>query len=391
VVCHVPACIYWLCEGTIVLPMSDIFTEIVTALRNHESLALATIISSSGSTPLPSGSSLLVKQSGGTAGTVGGGAVEASVIEKLKKLLTTDRPPFIATFELSEDDVEPGMICGGTIDVLLERLDVGELSLFLEVAQGREEGVDSLLLRGIDAARGAMHRLVVSGETETSLQRDPVANLVKERGISEGTFLQALQRSQREEAVHRVEGRNGEVIIQPIVGTQPLVIFGGGHVGRSLATMAALSGFMVTVVDDREEYAQKARFPEAMHVVSKSWAAAFSELRFKPSSSIVIVTRGHQSDAEVLRHAVDTPARYIGMIGSRKKVVATFAKLLSDGVPESALRRVHAPIGLDIGAVTAEEIAVSIVAELIRARRGFQSPSVPMSGQMSTWFESPRS
>jgi xanthine dehydrogenase accessory factor len=369
--------------------MSDIFTEIVTALRNHESLALATIISSSGSTPLPSGSSLLVKQSGATAGTIGGGAVEAHVIENLKNLITTNRPTFIATFELSEDDVEPGMICGGTIDVLLERIDAGELSLFLEVTQGREEGADCLLLRGIGAADGSVHRLLVSGETEKSLQRDPLANLIRERGLPEGAFLQALQRSQREEAVHRVGGRNGEVIIQPIVGMQPLVIFGGGHVGRSLATMAALSGFTVTVVDDREEYAQKARFPEAAHVLAKSCDAAFRELRFKPSSSIVIVTRGHQSDAEVLRHAVDTPARYVGMIGSRKKVMATFSKLLNEGVPESALRRIRAPIGLDIGAVTAEEIAVSIVAELIRARRGFDTPSLPMAEQMNHWFGSP--
>jgi xanthine dehydrogenase accessory factor len=371
--------------------MADLFAEIVSALRQNEGVALATIISSSGSTPLPSGSSLLVKQSGGTTGTVGGGAVEAKVIEDLRNLLANDGPSVIATFELSEEDVEPGMICGGAIDVLLERFVAGELALFSDVTRAREEGEDCILLRGIDAAKGSVHRILFSGEAEKSLQHDPVAQLVNKHGISEVTFLQALQRSKREETVHRVGGRNGEVILQPIVGTQPLVIFGGGHVGRSLAKMAALSGFTVTVVDDREEYAQKARFPEAAHVVAKSWDAAFNEIRFKPSSSIVIVTRGHQSDAEVLRHAVNIPARYVGMIGSKKKVMATYSKLLDEGVPEPSLRRIHAPIGLDIGAVTAEEIAVSIVAELIRARRGFQSSSVPMSGQMSSWFESPRS
>jgi xanthine dehydrogenase accessory factor len=189
--------------------------------------------------------------------------------------------------------------------------------------------------------------------------------------------------------VERVSGPKEEIIIQPIVGSQPLIIFGGGHVGRSLSRLASLSGFSIIVVDERQEYARSTRFPEAAKTISKSWSAAFEEVEITHSTSIVIVTSGHKSDAEVLRHAVTTRARYVGMIGSKKKVAATFAQLVKDRVPLSALKRAHAPIGLDIGAVTAEEIAVSILAELIRARRGFQDVSAPLSSQMTSWFDHP--
>jgi xanthine dehydrogenase accessory factor len=181
--------------------------------------------------------------------------------------------------------------------------------------------------------------------------------------------------------------QGGELIIQPIVGIQPLIIYGGGHVGRCLSRIAAATGFTVTVVDDREEYATPGRFPEAVRTISQEWNNTFSEIVIKPSTSIVIVTHGHESDKEVLRRAIGTPARYIGMIGSGKKVTATYDGLRKEGLPVEAFKRVHAPIGLDIGAVTAEEIAVSIVAELIRERRRFHGASTPLSDKMNRWFD----
>lgn len=177
------------------------------------------------------------------------------------------------------------------------------------------------------------------------------------------------------------------MIIQPVVGIQPLVICGGGHVGRCLSKIAAATGFTVTVVDDRQEYASVGRFPEATRTISLKWSEAFSQIGVSPSTSIVIVTHGHESDKEVLRLAIATPARYIGMIGSGKKVAATYDSLRKQGVPVEAFKRIHAPIGLDIGAVTAEEIAVSIVAELIRERRRYRGVSSPLSDRMTRWFD----
>ncbi|MCX6143704.1 MAG: XdhC family protein [Ignavibacteriales bacterium] len=370
--------------------MTDIFAEIVAALRNRESVVLATIVASSGSTPLPPGSTLLVKQAGkAVLGTVGGGAVEANVIRESIDLFVGSSSSTIRQFELSEGDSEQGMICGGTVEVLIERMRPEDLPLFSQLIGLRNEGADCILLRGVDPTTTSVGRVVVTGTTPDALQQEEVKNLLEARGVSANMLLPLLQRSHRQESVERVSGPKGEIIIQPIVGSQPLIIFGGGHVGRSLSSLASLSGFSITVVDEREEYARSGRFPEAAKTILKNWSAAFEEVEITPSTSIVIVTSGHKSDAEVLRHAVTTRARYVGMIGSRKKVAATFAQLVKDGVPLSALQRAHAPIGLDIGAVTAEEIAVSILAELIRARRGFRDVSAPLSSQMISWFDHP--
>ena len=370
--------------------MTDIFAEIVAALRNRESVVLATIISSSGSTPLPPGSMLIVKQAGkAVLGTVGGGAVEANVIRESIDFFAGSSSSVIRQFELSEGDSEQGMICGGNVDVLIERIRPEDLPLFSQLIGWRDEGGDCTLLRGVDSTKTIAHRMVAAGTTQEPFPDSRFDDLFEAHGISMNMFLPSLQRARREESVERVPGLKGELIIQPIVGTQPLIIFGGGHIGRSLSKLAALSGFSVTVVDEREEYARSNRFPEAGKTISKSWRAAFEEVEITPSTSIVIVTSGHRSDAEVLQQAVTTRARYVGMIGSRKKVVATFARLLKDGVPLSALKRVHAPIGLDIGAVTAEEIAVSILSELIRVHRGFQDVSAPLSAQMISWFDHP--
>jgi xanthine dehydrogenase accessory factor len=370
--------------------MTDIFAELVAVLKDRESVVVATIVASSGSTPLPPGSMLLVKREGNVMlGTVGGGAVEANVIRESIDLFAGSSSSVIKQFELSEGDSEQGMICGGNVDVLIERICPEDLSLFSQLTGLRDEGADCMLLRGVDPTKTVVARLVVTGTTTDALQQTEVGRLLEARGVSTPTLLPVLQRAHRQESVERVTGTKGEIIIQPIVGSQPLIIFGGGHVGRSLSRLASLSGFSVTVVDEREEYARSNRFPEAAKTISKNWRAAFEELVITPSASIVIVTSSHKSDAEVLRSAVTTRARYVGMIGSKKKVAATFTQLVNDGVPSSVLRRAHAPIGLDIGAVTAEEIAVSILAELIRARRGFQDVSGPLSSHMISWFEQP--
>jgi xanthine dehydrogenase accessory factor len=138
--------------------------------------------------------------------------------------------------------------------------------------------------------------------------------------------------------------------------------------------MSSAVGFRVTVVDDRKEFANPVRFPEAVRTLATDYRRSFTEIRVRPSASIVIVTRGHVSDDAVLEEALKTPASYIGMIGSKTKVGAAFERLRADGVPADTLRRIRAPIGIDIGAVTPEEIAVSIVAELIHARRIPGSP-----------------
>jgi xanthine dehydrogenase accessory factor len=172
-----------------------------------------------------------------------------------------------------------------------------------------------------------------------------------------------------------------EIFVEPVLPPADLYIFGAGHVAESLYKIARIAGFDVTVVDDREAYANRERFPEAEQVIAEDFDKAAARLTPGESSYIVIVTRGHRDDMRMLRWAVQTPARYVGMIGSKRKTIAIFKELQAEGLPAHLFDRVHAPIGLDIGAVTPEEIAVSITAELIAKRRKVERDLPHMS-----WF-----
>jgi xanthine dehydrogenase accessory factor len=174
-----------------------------------------------------------------------------------------------------------------------------------------------------------------------------------------------------------------DIFIEPVLPPASLYIFGAGHVALSLYRTAVYAGFDVSVVDDRDSYANRERFPEAKEVIAENYDKALARISPAETSYIVIVTRGHRDDMRVLRWAVQTQARYIGMIGSKRKTITIFRELVKEGLPEQLFERVHAPVGLDIGAITPEEIAVAITAELIAARRRVERPLPHMS-----WFHS---
>jgi len=164
-------------------------------------------------------------------------------------------------------------------------------------------------------------------------------------------------------------GGEMEVFIEPITPTPIIYIFGAGHISMVLAKISKLLGFMVTVIDDRKDYASKERFPDADQILVDDFEKVFSKLNIDKRSYIVIVTRGHLHDERVLNKAVLTPAGYIGMIGSKSKVKTILNNLHDRGVEKDVLEKVHAPIGLEIKAETPEEIAISILAEIIKAYR----------------------
>jgi xanthine dehydrogenase accessory factor len=174
-----------------------------------------------------------------------------------------------------------------------------------------------------------------------------------------------------------------DIFIEPVLPPALLYVFGAGHVAFSLYKTAKNAGFDVTVVDDRESYANRERFPEAKEVIAEDFEQAMSRTCPAETSYIVIVTRGHRDDMRVLRWAVQTPARYIGMIGSKRKTITIFRELVKEGIPEHLFARVHAPVGFDIGAITPEEIAIAITAEMIAVRRKVERPLPHMS-----WFHS---
>ena len=160
-----------------------------------------------------------------------------------------------------------------------------------------------------------------------------------------------------------------EVFIEPVLPPALLYIFGAGHVASHLCKVASIAGFDVTVVDDRTAYANRERFPDAREVIGDDFEAVTARLNPPEGSYIVIVTRGHRDDMRVLRWAVNVRARYLGMIGSKRKTISIYKELEKEGIPAEKFANVHAPVGLEIGAVTPEEIAVAIAAEMIAVRR----------------------
>jgi xanthine dehydrogenase accessory factor len=174
-----------------------------------------------------------------------------------------------------------------------------------------------------------------------------------------------------------------EIFIEPVLPQPLLYIFGAGHVSLELFKAARAAGFDVIVMDDREAYANSERFPGARQVIAEDFDKALASLAPAESAYLVIATRGHRDDMRVLRWAVQTPARYIGMIGSKRKAITVYRALIAEGLEPALFDRVHSPVGLDIGAITPEEIAVSILAELIAVRRHAERALPHMS-----WFQS---
>jgi xanthine dehydrogenase accessory factor len=164
-----------------------------------------------------------------------------------------------------------------------------------------------------------------------------------------------------------------DVFVEPVLPIPGAFIFGAGHISKSLSKVATLAGFSTTIVDNRENFANRERFPEADEIHAQEYEEVFAKLPINETSYVIVVTRGHRDDMRVLRWAVSTRARYIAMIGSKRKVIKVIQELEKDGIPRASFARVFAPMGLEIGAVSPEEIAVSVVAEMIAVRRNPES------------------
>jgi xanthine dehydrogenase accessory factor len=160
-----------------------------------------------------------------------------------------------------------------------------------------------------------------------------------------------------------------DVFVEPVLPLPRAFIFGGGHISKSLAKVAALAGFGAVVIDNRESFANRERFPDALAVHAGEYEDVFPTLAVNETSYIIIVTRGHRDDMRVLKLALGTPARYLAMIGSKRKVINVIRELEKEGIPRTAFERIYAPMGLDIGAISPEEIAISVAAEMIAVRR----------------------
>ncbi len=251
-----------------------------------------------------------------------------------------------------------------------------EADIYEEIARLRAAGEEAalatiILAKGsVPRREGAKMLVRADGMTLGSLGGGELEARVREkaREVLESSQPERLHFELTGKQMDMICGGEVEVFIEPLLPTPALYIFGGGHVSIPLAKMGKLLDFRVTVVDERPEFANPERFPEADEVIAKSFEKAFEELKIGRSSYLVIVTRDYRSDERALELALRTTARYIGMIGSQAKKETIFSNLQAKGVPKKALDRVHTPIGLEIGAETPAEIAVSILAEIIKVR-----------------------
>jgi xanthine dehydrogenase accessory factor len=350
--------------------MNSIPETAARLLSEGRAFVLATIVSRHGSTPRTAGTRMIVTAEGGIRGTIGGGLVEAKVIEAAGGVLRSKRS-VVMPFDLTRSEVAAmDMICGGRLEVLLECVQPGSPAEGVlrgwKDAIGRREA--SQVVTVIRFAGTAV------ADTDHLLIQDRRV-VFGGRGLPDGALERILDAGEGAAGLYSVALGGDLAVIEAVQPGEVVYLFGAGHVAHPTSRLAALAGFRVVVVDDRPEFANRERFPDAEEVrVVPDFGVALNGCRRDPDAFVVILTRGHLHDKTVLAQALRTGAGYIGMIGSRRKRDQIYAVLRQEGFTEADLQRVSSPIGLPIGAETPEEIAFSIAAELIQVRARRRRP-----------------
>lgn len=334
--------------------MKNLFTALHDELCALRCAVLCSIVASSGSTPRGAGAKMLVMSDGKTIGTIGGGAVEYRAAQAAQELFRTRRSR-IQAYRLSPGDIaDIGMICGGDVRVYLQFFDPADtsaLDLVEEVLRCLDQKDPAWLVISVSGDRWKAGVYVPGGALPVGLSAEELTSILGAKPVL----------------------RDGDPILyaEPLRRAGTVYLFGAGHVGLALLHLLALAEFRVVVYDQRPETAGSPPILEAAQVVRGPYTQALERLEpITAEDYVVVMTPGHQGDYEVLSQVLRTPARYIGCIGSRKKVSITRQRLLADGFSPAEIDQIHAPIGLPIGGETPAEIAVSVAAQLIACRSG---------------------
>lgn len=346
--------------------MKRLFEKLRQMLARGEAAVLVTVIASSGSSPRGAGARMLVKADGEIQGTIGGGAVEYHAVqiamEALKEKSVKKRFPYIKGFTLTKNQISDiGMVCGGEVTVCFQYID-GEdraaMELCAQALAAFERDADAWLFLDI---------------TEETCGRMGIYDREGWRGADFAKELEMLMENKVDifgghARSYSVENR--KFYVEPLVQAGTVYIFGGGHVAQELVPVLAHLGFPCVVMDDRKEFANPGRFPQARRTVVGDMERISDYLDIKEQDYACVMTRGHSIDYLALRQVLARGPRYIGVMGSRNKVALVTEKLLGDGFSQEEIERCHMPIGVEIYAKTPAEIAVSIAGELIAARAG---------------------
>ncbi|MBQ3059926.1 MAG: XdhC family protein [Desulfovibrio sp.] len=351
--------------------MLELLQQLCDTLAAGRCAALATIVRQEGSAPRGAGSRLLAGPDGLICGTVGGGLVEACVIRACAEACTSLRPDVLDFTMDGNLAAASEMICGGRVCVLIEPFVPNRSNSILpcfslapehasaELALAAARGAGACIIRPFPPVKTAWSVLHADGSRAGSPLPPRAEEILRTAPITEAAIINA-------------DGT--AYFCEPCCRPERMIILGGGHVSRPTALMAAMTGFEVHVIDDRAEFASAARFPRAHTHITSDYAHCLDDLKIAADDYLVIVTRGHLYDREAVEQALHSPAAYIGMIGSTRKRDQIYRLLLEKGFTRDDLARIHSPIGLDIGAETPEEIAVSILAQCIAHRHGAPSP-----------------
>lgn len=350
--------------------MEDVFREAKTQLEKGQPVVVATVVRTKGSTPQKPGAKLLVRNDGSGVGTLGGGCVEGDIWFAAKELMKRGGSAEHRDYQLNEDlAAQDGLVCGGTMYFLIDPIYRPDkyLSYADEINKAYAGESSVALATLLKPAAGSFD------STGAKL-------FIRDDGTTEGTLgsadldSEALNKSS-DLMIHGnneyiVSTNGAEYFIEAYTTPPQLVLCGGGHVSNAIAPMAKKLGFHVFITDDRKEFANKERFPEADMIVDLKPEDAFPELPINRNTFIIIATRGHRYDNVALAAAVDTSAKYVGLLGSKRKTVLIYEDLIRSGVDIERIKQIRSPVGLDIHARTPDEIAVSIIAEILMFKLG---------------------
>ncbi len=316
--------------------------------------ALATVARHRGSLPMSSDAKMLITPQGRYMGTVGGGCVEADVIREAIATMARGQPTFVTHALNAEVAGDLGLSCGGTVDLFVEPVPpTDEMATFCtQVAHGIRDRLEVAVVTAIDWNGGPAKRALV-GDSDHQLGRPIALGDVPWHRHRSNTFVLDEH----------------SLFVERIPRRPRVIIFGAGHVGREIARLASAAGFYVFLTDDRADFANRERVPDADEIIVGSFHEVLDGLRVDSDDYVLAVTRGHAFDANIIERTAASPARFVGMLGSKRKRSVIWKALSRAGVSSAALARVQSPIGIEIGADTPAEIAVSVVAELIRVRR----------------------
>ena len=372
--------------------MHHVLQQLSEAVSRHQPVAFTALVETRGSTPQKAGATMLVFPDGSQVGTLGGGCVEAEVKRRALRLLD-DGQTELLTFNLDSDyGWDDGLICGGRMKMLVDPVrGEAEFTYYRRLLEllATDQGCTEAVILDPDKAGGqAADRFLLNDSGEVVAMSRRVDGTLA-RSASEGlandgddspslalrVSLDTICQHLRPLTQRPRPYVTGGVSFLPQLRRCRLVIVGAGHVGQKVGELAAACDFDVWAVDDREQYCNPDRFPLAKRLIVGDIDTALSGLEIDHNTYCLIVTRGHNHDEEALYHLAETSARYVGLIGSQRKIKMIFEDLLRDGISREALSRVFAPLGFDIGSQTVPEIAVSIVAELIAHRNLGELPA----------------